>query len=142
MKRAGGALAALALLGAAPAGGDVSVSVTGLRSTDGMVRACLTAQPHSFPECKGDPDARELSIKASDAATIRFRGLAPGRYAIALLHDENGNGKADMMLMIPKEGFGFSRNAPVRFGPPTFKSAAFPVEGEAVSQPIQMRYMF
>lgn len=73
---------------------------------------------------------------------VNFEGVRPGRYALALLHDENGNGKADRaLLMIPKEGFGFSRDAPVRMGPPPFGAAAFEVRNGAVKQAVQMRYM-
>jgi uncharacterized protein (DUF2141 family) len=52
---------------------------------------------------------------------ITFANVAPGRYAVALFHDENANGRLDKVLMVPKEGFGFSRDAPVRFGPPRFR---------------------
>ena len=69
-------------------------------------------------------------------------GVAPGRYAIALLDDANRNGKADMALFLPREGFGFSRNAAARFGPPKFAAAAFDVGTDEVSIPIRMRYMF
>jgi len=76
------------------------------------------------------------------AQVLRFRNVAPGTYAIALLHDENGNGRADRALsMIPREGFGFSRDAPVRFGPPSFAAAAMEVGSVAVHQTIRMRYM-
>ena len=68
--------------------------------------------------------------------------LPPGRYALALLHDENGNGKADMTLMTPREGFGFSRDAAVRMGPPKFAAAAFAVDSDAVTMPVRMRYIF
>ena len=78
---------------------------------------------------------------ADKAATITFRGVAPGRYAIAVFHDENGNGKMDKALLIPKEGFGFSRDAPVRMGPPPFSAAAFDVADKDVRQSIKMRYM-
>ena len=61
---------------------------------------------------------------------------------MALLHDENGNGKADRALgMMPKEGFGFSRDAKVRMGPPSFDSAAFDYSGDARVLRIKMRYM-
>lgn len=81
-------------------------------------------------------------VPARAAASIDFGPVAAGSYAIALLHDENGNGKADMTLMIPREGFGFSRDAPARFGPPSFANAAFAVEGSPVHQAIRMRYIF
>ncbi|MBL4858826.1 MAG: DUF2141 domain-containing protein, partial [Erythrobacter sp.] len=81
-------------------------------------------------------DAREGTL------TLTFRGVKPGRYAIALLHDENSNGKADRALgMMPKEGFGFSRDAPVRMGPPAFSDAVFEMTGEDRSMAIKMRYM-
>lgn len=133
---------AAATLGATGPGVDVTVTVTGLRSQRGQVLACLTANPRDFPDCRHDPAARKLVVPARDAATIDFGGVAAGRYAIALLHDENGNGKADMAVMIPREGFGFSRDAAVRFGPPAFARAAFAVGDVPVRQAIRMRYIF
>ena len=61
---------------------------------------------------------------------------------MALLHDENANGKADMALVVPREGFGFSRNPAVRFGPPAFARAAFAIGPQDQRQTIRMRYMF
>ena len=133
--------AALAGVGPAP-GGTVVVEISGLRSTDGQVLACLTASAKSFPDCARDPAAHKLAVPSRDAATLRFPGVPPGRYAIALLDDANRNGKADMALFLPREGFGFSRNAAVRFGPPKFAAAAFDVGTGEVSIPIRMRYMF
>ncbi len=73
--------------------------------------------------------------------TIRFTGVKPGDYAIALLHDENDNGKADRTLgMIPREGYGFSRDAKVRMGPPKFRDAVFTHGAEKQSLAIKMRY--
>ncbi len=44
-------------------------------------------------------------------------------------------------MMMPTEGFGFSRNARVHMGPPKFEEAAFDYGGEAVSHTIRMRYL-
>ena len=121
---------------------DVQVTVTDLRSADGQVLACLTANPKGFPDCSKDPAARKLAIPASQTVSFSFKGVGEGTYAISLLHDENGNGKADKTLMIPKEGFGFSRDAKVRMGPPSFDDAAFSVGGKKIHQRIRMRYLF
>ena len=140
--RAGLLLLALPFLASATGTGSVEVSVSGLRSAKGQVLACLTAKAKGFPNCRLDPAARKLAVPAGGAVTLLFKGLPPGSYAVSLLHDENGNGKADMTLMIPREGFGFSRDAAARFGPPKFSAAAFDVGADEVSVPIRMRYMF
>jgi uncharacterized protein (DUF2141 family) len=138
------AAAALPLTGAgeAAAGARVTVTVTDVRSAKGVVRACMTADRKRFPRCRGVPGAHSAVVDARGTLTLTFDGVAPGRYAIALLHDENGNGKADRALgMMPKEGFGFSRDAAVRMGPPNFDDAVFEVGAAPVSQRIKMRYM-
>jgi uncharacterized protein (DUF2141 family) len=60
-----------------------------------------------------------VAAKAGDTR-IEFAGLAPGGYGVYVYHDENGNGKLDTggLLRLPVEGYGFSNDAPVRFGPP------------------------
>ena len=148
--------AAPVLLGASPAAheapervpertaqhSDVRVTVTGLRSQTGVVRACMTTDPGRFPRCRGDSDSFRVVVPAGEARVLDFGPVPQGRYAIALLHDENGNGKADRAVsMIPLEGYGFSRDAKVRMGPPRFEEAAFMVGGEPVRQAIRMRYM-
>lgn len=136
------ALAPLLLGNAAATTQDVSVTVTDLRSADGQVLACLTSKPGAFPDCSKDPRAKSVTVKAGTTVTFTFHDVTPGTYAISLLHDENANGKPDKTLMIPKEGFGFSRDAKVRMGPPKFDAAAFTVGTSPVHQRIRMRYLF
>ena len=135
------AAAAVALGGAAPVH-EITVTVSGLRSAKGVVRACMTADPVRFPRCTGDAASHRLVVPAAGQVKLRFEGVAPGRYAIALLHDENGNGKADRAMgMMPKEGYGFSRDAPVRMSPPKYADAAFTVGDTDQALAIKMRYM-
>ncbi|PEQ12244.1 hypothetical protein B2G71_13810 [Novosphingobium sp. PC22D] len=130
------------MTGAAPASEDVVATVTGLRSDKGQVLACMTARPKSFPDCDDDPDAHRLAIPAGETVRLDFGPVAMGRYAIAIIHDENGNGKLDKRLTMPREGYGFSNDAPVRMGPPSFEAAAFEVSGTRARLSIKMRYMF
>lgn len=143
MKAPLAALAALAgLVAAAPAqAGEVVITVTDVRSAKGVIRACMTTRADIFPKCIKDPAAHRIVVPANGKVEIRFTGVRPGQYAVALLHDENDNGKADRAMgMMPKEGYGFSRDAPVRMAPPKFTDAVF-VQGEAVSRmTIRMRY--
>jgi uncharacterized protein (DUF2141 family) len=126
--------------GAAPVA-RLDVTFDHLRSTKGVVRVCLTAKPAHFPRCQGDKEAVGLAIPA---ATGRFTlpALPYGQYAVAIIHDENGNGRLDTFAGIPREGFGFSRDASGRFGPPRFAAASFAVEQEAKAERVTMRYIF
>ncbi len=129
-----------ALGGAAPVT-RLDIAIDSLRSAKGLVQLCLTADPDNFPACVDDAQALTRSVPASQRA-LRFDALPRGGYAIAVIHDENGNSRLDTVAGIPREGYGFSRNAAVRFGPPRFAAARF-VLGEApAAERIRMRYIF
>lgn len=149
LRRFGAALIIVGLLPGLAARGEVaglanlSVAVEGLRSTKGLVQLCVTASPKHFPDCSGDPAARRLTVPATEAARQSFTGLPPGTYAVALIHDENGNGKLDTRMGVPVEGFGFSRNPRIMFGPPGFKAAGFALTpAQAGEQRVRVKYMF
>ena len=142
MKRCAAALVVVAAQGAAPAlAGEVIITVTDLRSTKGVVRACMTTREDIFPKCIKDPGSHRTVVPAGEKVVIRFTDVKPGDYAVALLHDENDNGKADRAMgMMPKEGYGFSRDAPVKMAPPKFRDAVF-AQGQGVNRlTIRMRY--
>lgn len=120
--------------------GEVDVRVEGLRSAKGLIRACLTRNPRYFPKCEDDPVARRTSIPAVTGAHFSFGALAPGDYALLILHDENSNARVDKTLGIPREGVGFSRNPRLFMGPPSFDSVRFPVAQVPVTQVIHMKY--
>ncbi len=124
------------------AGASVTITVTNMRNTDGVVMACMTQDESVFPRCREDPQSHRTTVPASEDMVLRFENVVPGNYAIALLHDENEDGRANRALtMIPREGFGFSRDAKVRLGPPDFDDAVFAVGAEDISHSIKMRYM-
>lgn len=125
---------------AASLAGSLEIDVAGMRSARGLIRVCLTADPRNFPGCLDDKRAVTRSVPASQRI-IRFDDLPPGKYAAALIHDENSNAKLDTLLGIPREGFGFSRNPPIGFGPPRFAAAEFALDGVAETQQVTMRYM-
>lgn len=139
---AGATMPATAQSNSQPNGATVTVKMTDLRNAKGVVRACMTSDDDRFPKCRSDAAAHRHVVRANGSLEFTFRNVAPGRYAIALLHDENENGKADRaMMMMPTEGFGFSRDAKVRMGPPKFRDAAFDVSAANVRQTIKMRYL-
>ncbi|MCF8481454.1 MAG: DUF2141 domain-containing protein [Rhodospirillum sp.] len=122
-------------------GGTLAVAITGLRSDKGLVRLALYDQADRFP--KRDGVIRTIRVSPDgEKAEALFTDLPEGRYAIAFFHDENDNGKFDQGLLgVPMEGFGFSRDARVLLGPPSFEDAALTVRGPAPKLIIaKMRY--
>ena len=72
---------------------------------------------------------------------IVFKNLSPGNYAVAMFHDENGNTEFDKNFFgFPLEGFGFSNDAKIFFGPPTFKDAAVEVGNVRKTIKIEINY--
>ena len=99
----------------------------------------MTTTEQDFPKCK--KSSHETVVKANGTVSFTFKDVAPGQYAIALLHDENDNGKMDRVMgMMPKEGYGFSRDAEVKMAPPKFKDAVFRHGEKPQSLTIKMRY--
>ncbi|MFZ5748691.1 MAG: DUF2141 domain-containing protein [Pseudomonadota bacterium] len=127
------------LIGAAPVA-TLTVEIAGLRSEKGMLRFCVASQPEQFPDCRKGGTTITRTVPAA-TRTIRFDAMAPGTYAVAVIHDENGNSRLDTFVGIPREGFGFSRNPGIGFGPPRFSRAGFAVEAGEVHQRVTIRYL-
>lgn len=113
---------------AAPADGQplctLKIHVTGFRNEKGRAGGTIFASPQGWPE-----DTSKAVVHGGFSIQIRqaieeFQ-LPAGKYAIAVIHDENGNHKLDRnFLGIPKEGFGFANNPRVLMSPPSFETAS------------------
>jgi uncharacterized protein (DUF2141 family) len=74
-------------------------------------------------------------------ARCDFADIPPGRYALAVVHDENMNGKLDTNgLVIPTEGYGFSNDVKGVFGAPAFSAASFAHDGRTLTLTIDLQY--
>ncbi len=103
------------------------------------MRLALCPAGARFPDCGAAGVTAAVAIKDRKAAA-RLTNITPGTYAIAAFHDENGNGKLDTFLGIPREGFGFSRNPPLRPRAPKFSECSFDThDNPAIA--IKMRYL-
>ncbi len=120
---------------------SVSVTVTDLESAQGKVYFYLYDSEEGFPT-KPELAKRSASavISGSEAKTM-FDNVPAGTYAVAVYHDEDGDGELDTnFLGIPSEGVGVSRNAKGSFGPPSFRDAKFTVQSSRVALSIAMQY--
>ena len=116
--------------GASASAETIALEIAGVRSDSGLVRIALYDRAENFPS--GERVAGlDVAAHSGNVEAI-FDQLPPGRYAIAFFHDEDGDGEFDTSFIgLPTEGYGFSNDAPVRFGPPSFDDAAIEVSGEA-----------
>lgn len=118
----------------------IAVRVHGVRSGGGQLVAELYRdQPDGFLRKSGRL-ARERVPAHQGSVALQLPAPRAGRYAVAVYHDENGNGKFDRSAVgLPREGFGLSNNP--RLGPwwPRFADAAFDVAAPATVE-IDLRY--
>ena len=136
------ALAALASTAASPPpSADLDIAISGLRNQSGAVMLCLTQRGKSYYlACAKDPARIERVVPSGEAGSIRIADVAPGEYALLVIHDENRNGKLDTMLGVPREGFGFSRNPALRMGPPHYGDVHFAIAGHS-RQAVKLKYL-
>lgn len=121
---------------------DLEVRIERLRSGKGVLHLCLTRKPAHFPDCGSDPEAVKRTVAATQSGeAVRFSGIAPGGWALSVFHDENRNEKLDTLVGIPREGFGFSRNPRVRFGPPKFEQVRVDLGPGITRQTVRMQYL-
>ena len=98
--------------------------VTGLSTDEGVLACTLHDNAQGFPAAPGVAHVR--IAPQGGQGICRFDGLPPGRYAVAVLHDENANGRLDTnALGIPQERWGISVGKAPRWRAPRFDEAAF-----------------
>jgi uncharacterized protein (DUF2141 family) len=117
---------------------DIRVRVTEMRSGDGNVRFVLYGDnPDEFLE-KGKRLAR-LEVPATrNGVEVCLSAPKAGTYALAVLHDENGNHEFNMA----SDGGGFSNNPKLFLGPPSFDEARFEVADTGAALDVAVKYMF
>jgi len=117
----------------------LTVEIGGLRNQDGTLCLSLFSSEQGFPNQSDRAVSR--CIQAGETSAT-FDQLAPGRYAVAVIHDANKDGKLNTgFLGIPKEGFGFSRNPRIATRAPNFRDTAFLVSGESTKIQISLKYL-
>ena len=121
---------------------NLTINVDGLKNQSGKICASLFSESKGFP---GDSEkalqSECIEVKETPQKLI-FKNLKPGTYAVALIHDANGDGSLNSNSFgIPTEGFGFSNNPLVLTGPPKFKDSAVFLAGPNTDIQIQLQYL-
>lgn len=112
-----------------PQPATISIDITEIPAIQGVVRIALFNKEEGFRD-ENFAFRKELFPVKSKQATWEFRDVPPGKYAVAVYHDAENNGKLDTNFFgIPTDAYGFSNNAMGMFGPPDFEDASFVVAG-------------
>ena len=132
-----GTLAALVVPSVAFAG-DLVLSLT-TREAVGSIAVAVYRDADSFRRSEGP--VKTITVpRTGSSTTVTIRDLPPGRYAVGTFHDTDGNGRLSTWPVgLPKEAYGFSRDARGRVGPPSFDAAAFDLPAAGGRQAITLK---
>ena len=117
----------------------LTVLATGVRDARGEIAVTVYPDVKRRFLAKGGKLSR-ARVPAVAGTTEACFWLAPGSYPVAVYHDANGDRDFNRTLFYPKEGFGFSNDAPTTFGLPAFDKVRAPVGPGATTLRIRMRY--
>ncbi len=121
--------------------GKIKIKVTELENVEGFLHISLFNSEEGFPSDDLTPLLKRKLMIDKNIIELEFENIPYGTYAIAILHDENGNGEMDTNLIgIPKEGVGVSNNAVRSFGPPKFEDCKFKLNTKELALAIKMHY--
>jgi uncharacterized protein (DUF2141 family) len=116
----------------------VIVEVTGVRSSEGVVRVDVCT-PATFLKTICSPSGLAPAVEGTTTITVEH--VPPGVYAVQAYHDRNDNDRLDRgMFGIPREDFGFSNDPPLGFRGPSFARSSFTHGAEAQTIRLRLRH--
>ncbi len=114
-------------------GTSITVTVP-VNSSEGSILVGLDDEAHFMQKGLQSAEGKIVDGKA----TVTFKNVASGEYAIVLFHDKNSNKQMDFdMNGMPLEPYGVSNN-PMSYGPPQWNDAKFEVKSEPIEMEIRM----
>lgn len=120
---------------------DLTVTITNLKEDTGVVRLAIYDKSSAFPDKADQAYDKAIAEIKNGKATIVFKNVKPGKYAISAFHDANNDGIINKNAFgIPKEGYGFSNDAMGSFGPPSFSAASFEVSESKNTHSFKLRH--
>jgi uncharacterized protein (DUF2141 family) len=127
------ALAALILTAGSAAAETVTITLTGVQARPGPIKASLNTREQFL---RAAPAYEAVAEPAAGGVTLTFRNVAPGDYALMVMHDLNDNDRFDYGT----DGWAFSNSALPMMGPPVFDERKFTVATTPVTLTETMQY--
>lgn len=115
---------------------SLTLRVINIRDAGGTVLIAIYADETSW----NNGAAVRMVMTPATKGVVKIEGLAPGRYAIKLFNDADGDHKMGTNPFgIPTEQFGFSNDAIGNRGPAAWADAVFDVTSTGAVQTITLR---
>ena len=114
--------------------GKLIVHISNIKNTKGSMRLGLYQSEKEYK--KEDSEIKKIvkkSIVKNGEMSIEMP-INTGEYGIALLDDENDNGKMDFRFFMPTEGYGFSNIYHEGLAMPDYKKITFRIEKDKTTK--------
>ncbi len=116
---------------------DVTVTLTGVEARGGVLLSSLQTRGQFMQA--GSAHADRVERPAAGTLRLTFHDVAPGDYALMVLHDEDGDNRMKMNGYMPGEGWAMINGDALR-GPPTFDLVKFTVAASGADISVPMSY--
>lgn len=118
----------------------VLLEVSSFKNTRGTLNCRLFIKSSDFPDGEGILSVRVPIAGPNTSCT--FSNIEPGTYAVAVVHDENSDGKLDKNFVgVPSEGYGVSNNKTYALSAPKWDESIFTIApSESKTLQVKLRY--
>ena len=120
----------------------VKVTIAGFKGKEGVALIALYDSEQTWRTIPKAVQVLRMKITGANM-TVEFKGVKPGSYAVAVVHDENKNNELDMRWLPypkPKEGSAASNDPEAKSGPPKWDGAKFAVTEAGTTIKATMKY--
>ena len=121
----------------------LNVTMSNVKNDRGVCRIALYSSAEAFPDGSGRAIKSAIVRARKGIVKVQFDHVPAGVYAIAVIHDENEDGKLNTNLIgIPKEGYGASNNRLPVTSAPRFSESCFTLSPGSKDISIELKYSF
>lgn len=115
---------------------DIVVNVENIKTDNGKILFGVYSENNFL---KASPKFSAQSEIVNGVASVTFKDLPAGTYAISCFHDKNGNSQMDFEPTgMPLEPYGVSNNKIDYNGPPQWQDAKFELEDKSIEMTIKL----
>lgn len=115
---------------------EIVVNVENIKTDNGKILFGVYSENNFL---KAAPKFSAQSEIVNGMASVTFKDLPPGTYAISCFHDKNGNSQMDFEPTgMPLEPYGVSNNKIDYYGPPRWNDSKFEFEDKSIEMTIKL----